>query len=97
MIEHEYEDDDEAILNAIYYHTTACAGMGLIETIVFVADYIEPARIIPGVDKIRQLAVHDIREAARVTIKNTIIYLMKKDAIVHPDSFAAYNMWTAKS
>src|SRR5699024_3644895 len=44
IMEDDYAVRDEAILNAIYYHTTACAEMGLIETIVFVADYIEPDR-----------------------------------------------------
>lgn len=97
IMEHQYAVHNQAILNAIYYHTTACEGMGLIETIVFVADYIEPARKMPGVENVRQLAIYDLEEAARVAIKNTIIYLMQKNAIIHPDSFAAYNMWTIKS
>src|SRR5699024_12792412 len=93
MIEHNNAVHDEEILNAIYYHTTACTKMGLFETIIFVADYIEPARTMSGVETIPKLAMHDIEEAARVTTKNTTIYLMHNDDIIHPDPFPAYTMW----
>lgn len=96
ILEHNYTVQDEAVLKAIYYHTTAREQMGLIEIIVFVADYIEPGRNIPGVEEVRKLASNNIVEAARLAMKNTIIYLMQNNAIIHPDSFAAYNMWTRK-
>src|SRR5690625_4557239 len=35
---------DEAIYNAIYYHTTARACMSDVEKVIYIADYIEPAR-----------------------------------------------------
>src|SRR5699024_8060819 len=97
IMEDDYAVRDDAILIVIYYHTTGLSVIGLIETIVFEADYFEPAGKIPGVETIRQLAKRDIDEAARVASKNTIIYLMKKDATIHPDSLAVYNMCTAKS
>lgn len=96
ILKHEHALYDEAVLNAIHYHTTARANMSLIELIVFVADYIEPARKTPGIAEVRKLAEKNIVEAAQLAIKNTIIYLMENNAIVHPDSFAAYNMWTRK-
>lgn len=86
--------DDAEIIRAIYYHTTGHPDMGLLEVIVFVADYIEPARTMPGVEEVRELANENIYEAARMAIKNTIMYLMTKDAVIHPDSWAAYNEWT---
>ena len=92
-----YGISDETILNAIYYHTTGHPVLELVEVIVFVADYIEPARNIPGVEKVRELAEINIYDAARAAIKNTIIYLMQQNATIHPDSFSAYNEWTKKT
>ena len=68
--------------------------MTRLEYIIFVADYIEPARSFPGVQEVRALAKNDLRIATRAALKNTIIYLMKKDSVIHPDSFGAYNMLT---
>src|SRR5690625_7942 len=92
----KYGFEDEAVLQAIRYHTTGRAEMGLVEIIVFVADYIEPGRTIPGVEEVRKLAQDNIYLAAREAQRNTIIYLLKKNAIIHPDSFLAYNKWTNK-
>lgn len=96
ICEKSYHIKDEAILRAIYYHTTGQANMGLVEIIVFVADYIEPERNIPGIEDVRRLAKENIYLAAREAQKNTIIYLMRNNAIIHPDSFLAYNEWTKK-
>lgn len=84
------------IYNAIYYHTTAREGMSLLELIIFVADYIEPARDFEGVAEVRKLAEIDLEQAAQKAIQNTVIYLMRKNASVYPDSFHAYNGLTNK-
>lgn len=94
VLETKFQLADEEILNAIYYHTTGRAGMSLLEVIIFVADYIEPERTIPGMEEVRCLAKDNIYLAARKAIQNTIMYLMKQDATIHPDSFFAYNEWT---
>lgn len=96
ILSKDYLLADEAVIRAIYYHTTGCAEMGLVEVIVFVADYIEPARSMPGVNEVRRLANENIYDAARTALKNTMIYLMKNNAMIHPDSFMAYNEWTKK-
>lgn len=84
------------IVNAIYYHTTGRAEMSLVELIVFVADYIEPARSFPGVDEVRENAQYDIIVAARNALKNTIVFLINKNVTIHPDTFLAYNDLTKK-
>lgn len=94
IAEIEFGIKDEDILHAIYYHTTGRKHMTRLEYIIFVADYIEPARSFPGVQEVRALAKNDLRIATRAALKNTIIYLMKKDSVIHPDSFGAYNMLT---
>lgn len=94
IMEKHYDVMDDDILHAIAYHTTGRASMSLLEVIIFVADYIEPKRDIPGIEEVRSLAKENVFIAARKAIQNTIIYLMKKDATIHPDSFYAYNEWT---
>lgn len=91
LVELQYNIKNEAIYNAIYYHTTAKAEMGLLELIIFVADYIEPARKFPGVDAVRKDARQNITIAARNALKNTIMFLLSKDVTIHPHTFLAYN------
>lgn len=96
MVEEMLGIHDRDILNAIYYHTTGRAQMSQIELIVFVADYIEPGRSFPGVAEVRTLANENLMLAARTALKNTINFLMKKDALIYPDTFHAYNDLTRK-
>jgi predicted HD superfamily hydrolase involved in NAD metabolism len=85
---------DQDILNAITYHTTGRVGMSKLEYIIFVADYIEPGRNFPAAEEVRKLAKMDLRQATRKALQYTIIYLMGKDATIHPNSFLAYNALT---
>lgn len=82
---------DESILNAIKYHTTGRAGMDEVELVVFIADFIEPARQIPGIDIVRESAKTDIHEAALLVFKGTIPYLISLETIVYPGTIEAYN------
>lgn len=91
MVEHQFEINDESVQHAIYYHTTGRAKMDMIELIVFVADYIEPARDLPGIDQVRELAFTNLHEAALLSLKNTIPFLIQKGATIFPDTFHAYN------
>lgn len=92
----QFAINNDHIRNAIYYHTTGRAGMSLVELIVFVADYIEPARNFPGVDDVREVASEDIVLAAQMAVKNTIVFLMNKNVTIHPHTFLAYNDLTKK-
>lgn len=85
---------DSDIYHAIYYHTTARESMSKLELIIFVADYIEPARDFTGIKEVRELAKINLEQAAQKVLQQTIIYLIKQNAIVHPDSFSAYNALT---
>lgn len=86
--------DDAEVFNSIYYHTTGRANMTLVELIIFVADYIEPGRSFPGVEEVRELAQVDIKQAAQKALQNTLIFLISKNATIHPDTVAAYNELT---
>lgn len=57
LAEEEYGIKDTQILHAIRVHTTGEADMGLLDKILFVADYIEPNRCeAPRLEEIRKLA-----------------------------------------
>lgn len=91
LIEHETELDDPDVLLAIRSHTTGRANMTMLEKIIFLADYIEPGRDFPGVDKVRELVVSDIDQAIIQALSNTITHLIENKRKVHPDTIAAYN------
>lgn len=77
----KYHVSDEMIGTAIRYHTTGRAGMGLLEKIIFTADYIEPHRkMLPVLPAIRQMAFEDLDEAVYMILKATIDYLQETDS-----------------
>lgn len=91
LVEKEAGITDEAVLNAIRYHTSGRVGMTRLEKIIYLADYIEPGRHFPGVDEVRELARIDLEKALIKAVQNTIIFLMKKNQPVYPDTFHTYN------
>ena len=72
----KYGVEDDAIYQAIVYHTTGRPNMTMLEKIVFIADYIEPMRReIPGLLEIRSLVFKDIDKAVYLALRNTLHYL----------------------
>ncbi|MCI7809620.1 nicotinate (nicotinamide) nucleotide adenylyltransferase [bacterium] len=78
--------ENEAVVSAICYHTTGKAGMNLLETIVYVADYMEPNRDFPGVEKLRALAFTDLPSALKLGLEMTMEHLKKQGSEVSPES-----------
>ena len=74
----KYGVKDKEVLYAITYHTTAKPEMTLLEKIVYIADYIEPARDkAPHLAEIRKLAFQDLNECIYEILKDTLLYLDK--------------------
>lgn len=83
---------DEEILSAVRYHTTGRAGMGLLDKIVYIADYISAERNYPDVDVMRQLAItKTLDEAALYALKYSFASLSEKEKLIHTDSVEYYN------
>jgi len=82
---------DEEVLDAIRYHTSGRERMTLLDCIVCLADYIEPGRAYPGVDRIRSLAQHDLTEALIAGFNSTIAYLLETGKRVFPLTVIARN------
>lgn len=72
----KYGVRDSQVLSAITWHTTGKPDMSLLEKIIYIADYIEPARDkAPNLKKIRQLAFQDLDECIYEILKDTLEYL----------------------
>ena len=78
--------ENEAVVSAIRHHTTGKAGMNLLETILYVADYMEPNRDFPGVEELRRLAFSDIQGALRLGLEMTLEHLNNQGSEVSPES-----------
>ena len=78
--------ENEAVVSAICHHTTGKAGMNLLEKIIYVADYMEPCRNFPGVEKLRELAFSDMDAALRLGLKMTLQHLANLGDEVSPES-----------
>jgi predicted HD superfamily hydrolase involved in NAD metabolism len=84
---------DQEILNAIRYHVFGRKDMGIIEKIIFVADYCEPNRNFSDLTYIYELATKDIDQAVMYCMKLTLDDVIKKDKTPHEDQVAAYNYY----
>lgn len=96
MVKRELGITDEEILQAIRLHTTGAKEMRLLDKIIYVADYIEPNRQFPGVEKARLLAFADLDQAVAYETWHTLRYLIEKQRKIYPKTLEAYNAWVAK-
>jgi len=78
--------ENEAVVEAIRHHTTGKADMCLLEKIIYVADYMEPNRDFPGVEKLRELAFTDIDEALKLGLEMTLAMLRQQGREISPES-----------
>ena len=74
---------DDEIYQAIWWHTTGHAGMTLLEKIMYLADYIEPSRDFPGVDKLRAVCYKDLDEGLLMGLEMTIEEMTSMGNPVH--------------
>ena len=87
----EFHVQDEAILNAIRYHTTGRANSTTFEKIIFVADMIEPNRKFLGVDELRAVADDNLDVAFRACVTHLLSFLVASQQAIYPVSIECYN------
>lgn len=91
MAEHKFGIQDEEILSAIRCHTTGKPQMGMLDKILYIADYIEPRRNkASNLEQMRYLAFQDLEQTMYEILKGTLEYLKKRDADVDPMTQCAY-------
>lgn len=86
-----YGITDEAILSAVFYHTTGQPAMTKLQKIVFLADYIEPSRDFPGVAALRKLSEKGLDEAVLAAYDSTIGHLLDEGAYIYDLTFLGRN------
>ena len=79
----------KAVENAIKWHTTGCAGMTLLEKIIYLADFIEPNRSFEGDGEMRRLAYYDLDRALVMGMEMTIEDLISRGLPIHPNTSGA--------
>ena len=83
----------DGIYDAIFYHTTARAGMSLEEKILYVADYMEPCRAFPEVGELRRLAYTDLDGAVGMGASLSVQEMVQRNKELHHDTKAAYECY----
>ncbi len=91
MAENKFGITDPEILSAIGCHTTGKANMGMLDKILYIADYIEPRRDkAPNLPQIRKMAFCDLDRTMYEILRQTLNYLEKKGENVDPTTRHAY-------
>ena len=85
----EFGVDDEDVLNAVRYHTTARKDMSILEETIFVADVVEDNRTYSDLDYYQQLAYRDLDQACLEILEYTIGSLTTKEKEIDKDTLEA--------
>ncbi len=80
---------EEDICDAIRWHTTGRAGMTLLEKIIYLADYIEPTRNFPGVEKLREISYTDIDNALELGFSMSLDEMKREGITPHVNTVKA--------
>lgn len=75
---------DEDVLEAIRYHTTAKANMTMLEKLVYTADSLSFDRTYEPIPKIREIAMRDFDEGFKTVLRYTYDKVMKSGKPMHP-------------
>ena len=79
------------IENAIRWHTTGKPDMTTLEKVLYMADYIEPARDFDGVDELRRTAMEDLDQAILDSMGSTMQFVLQRGGLLHPLTVDARN------
>lgn len=89
VIAKEIFGENEAIYDAIYWHTTGKADMSVLQKIIYLADYIEPNRDFPGVEELRALTAQSLDLGLQRGLEMSIAQLNEKGREIDKNSLAA--------
>ena len=78
--------EDEKVVTAIRWHTTARAGMTTLDKIIYLADYIEENRNFPGVEQLRKLSFENLDKAMILGLTQALAYVEEQGNEVSPES-----------
>lgn len=94
----KYHVEQTDILDAICYHTTGRPGMGILEKIIYLADYMEPGRAMQcrphSLTEIRSMCFQDIDRALIMVLECSVTYLKSVDAVIDPLTMETYRYYS---
>jgi len=95
MAEHAFGIEDEDVLNAIRYHTSARENMSELEKLIFLADMLEEERSYEGVETLRKLfwQGQGLDECLEEALFQTLEFLKLKNAEIYPLTQKAYEFY----
>lgn len=91
LVERDLGISDSDILNAIRFHTVGRPGMGKLEKIVYLADFIEPGRKFKKADELRKVARDNLDKAVLMALESSLEYLIGSDRLMHPNTLFTRN------
>ena len=91
-----YAIDDDDVLKAIESHTIGRADMSMLESILFISDYIEPHRLYPDCVTAREMAFIDLDAAIHYAIEQSIRYHEKRANPVPRTAYEAKDHYERK-
>jgi predicted HD superfamily hydrolase involved in NAD metabolism len=89
IVRERFDINDPGILDAIRRHTVAAAGMSGLDTIVYLADALEPGRDFPEREDLEALAFEDLERALAAVLHSSIAYLRARGLAPAPQTLAA--------
>ncbi len=91
LVRRDFNVSNRKILKAIRFHTIGYCNMNLADKVLFIADKVEKCRNYDGVENLRNLALENINLCLLEVYKNNIIYIIKGDKFLHPDTVKIWN------
>lgn len=88
--------NDDDILNAIRYHTSARKDMSVLEKIIYIADLTSSDRNYSNVDLISVLANKDLDDAMYLSLKFIICDLVQREMLICNNTLMAYDEYCEK-
>ena len=91
----KYGIEDISVCEAIKWHTTGKPSMNMLESIVFISDYIEPMRHhADNLDMVRRLAFEDLDKCVTQILSDTIRMLEVNNRPIEPMALRAHEYYT---
>ncbi len=93
VLRRDFGIDDEAVLDAIRYHTMGRAGMAPLEKLLFLADKLDPSKVsrYPFIAEVERLAREDLDRAMLLFIDEQSRVFIETASVIHPGMNAARN------
>ncbi len=91
LLERDFKIKGRDILNSVRIHTIGSVKMSITDKILYIADKIEQTRNYEGVEKLRKLSLENINMCLLEVYKSNIIYIIKGNNVLHPDSAKIWN------